>query len=143
MPHLVVLYTGNLEVHADVGGLCRALADTLLAQRDEAGAPVFPRGGTRVLAYPSAHHAVSDGGEAGRAAGEDGDYGFVYLNLRMGRGRSDAVKKRVGDALVDAAKASMSTLLAQRRVGVTLQIDESPGQVFDAKFGNLHELFGK
>ncbi|HET6600080.1 MAG TPA: 5-carboxymethyl-2-hydroxymuconate isomerase, partial [Burkholderiaceae bacterium] len=97
MPHLVILYTGNLDAPADQGGcdmdaLCRRLADTMLALRDEAGAQVFPTGGTRVLAYPAPHFAVADGGAAGRAAGGSGDYAFVYLNLRMGRGRSEAVK---------------------------------------------------
>ncbi|RZL88126.1 MAG: 5-carboxymethyl-2-hydroxymuconate isomerase, partial [Variovorax sp.] len=28
-----------------------------------------------------------------------------------------------------------------RHVGITLQIDESPGQVYDGKCGNLHPLF--
>ena len=54
MPHLVILYTGNLDPVADMDGLARALADTLVAQRDEAGAAVFPVGGVRVLAYPAA-----------------------------------------------------------------------------------------
>lgn len=147
MPHIVVLYTGNLESETDVDTLCRALGDALLEQRDEDGHVVFPRGGTRVFAYPSAHHAVSDGGAAGRATDADrehaGDYGFIYINLRMGRGRSDAVKKNTGDALVDAAQRCLSPLLERRRVGITLQIDESPGQVYDAKLGNLHDLFRK
>ena len=91
---------------------------------------------------PSLHHAVSDGGVAGRAAGEDGDYGFVYLNLRMGRGRSDAVKQRTGDALVAVTRAHFEPLFPHRRIGLTLQIDESPGQVYDGKFGNLRGLFG-
>lgn len=134
MPHIVVLYTNNLEADADIGGLCRVLADTLLAQRDEAGQVVFPVGGTRVFAYPSAHHAVSDGG---------GDYGFVYVNLRMGVGRSAAVKKAAGDALSTAARGHLAPLLEKRAVGVTLQVDEAPGQVYDAKLGNLHDLFRK
>jgi len=138
VPHIVVLYTANLERETDTGfdvaGLCRALADTLLEQRDEDQRPVFPRGGTRVFAYPSAHHAVADG---------SGDYGFVYANLRMGAGRSAAVKKRTGDALAATLRAQLAPLLARRRVGITLQIDESPGQVYDAKLGNLHELFAR
>ena len=96
MPHLVILYSGNLDARTDMSVLCRSLADTMLAQRDEAGKPVFPPGGTRVLAYPAPHFAISDGGAAGRAAGGDGDYGFAYLNLRMGRGRSEAVQQGVG-----------------------------------------------
>ncbi|MEX1167491.1 MAG: 5-carboxymethyl-2-hydroxymuconate isomerase, partial [Hydrogenophaga sp.] len=62
MPHLVILYTANLDKPAaeggvDMSGLCRALADTMLAVQDEQGAQVFPTGGTRVFAYPAAHSA--------------------------------------------------------------------------------------
>ena len=139
MPHIVVLYTGDLDtpqpggVNADIGGLCRQLADALLTVRDETGAQVFPTGGVRVLAYPAAHFAVADGSV---------DAGFVYLNLRMGRGRSEAVKRRTGEALRASAAAHFKPLLAARAVGITLQIDEGP-EVFDAKLGNLHALFNK
>ena len=132
MPHVVVLYTGNLERETDMSMLCRSLADALLAQRDEDDKPVFPRGGVRVFAVPSTHHAVADG---------SGDFGFVYLNLRMGKGRSDAVQRAAGDALADAARCHFEPLLTTRRVGITVQVDESPGQVYDAKLGNLHDLF--
>lgn len=142
MPHLVILYTPNLDTATDMNGLCRALADTLLAVKDDAGLPVFPIGGVRVLAYPAAHFAVADGGAAGRTAGGSGDYGFVYLNLRMGRGRSAAVHLSVGQALEATAKAHFAPLLATRHIGVTLQIDEGP-EVFDAKNSTLHPLFKK
>ena len=133
MPHLVILYTRQLDAETDMTALCRALADTMLAARDEAGRPVFPVGGTRVLAYPAAHHAVADGAR---------DYAFAYLNLRMGRGRSEAVRREAGEALLATARAQFAPLLASRPVGLTLQIDEGP-EVYDAKFGNLHPLFQK
>ena len=133
MPHLVILYTPNIEAEADMTALCRCLADTMLSVKDEAGQQVFPTGGVRVLAYPAAHHAVADG---------SGDFGFAYFHLRMGRGRSEAVKQRAGEALAAEAKAQLAPLLAKRHVGLTLQIDEGP-EVFDAKFGNLHALFTK
>ncbi len=131
MPHLVILYTPNLEAKIDMRKLCRALADTMLTQLDEAGKQVFPTGGTRVLAYPAAHYAVADG---------KGDYGFVYLNLRMGSGRSDAIKKEAGRALIDCARAFFDPVFKDNLVGLTLQIDEGT-QVFDGKLGNLHPLF--
>ncbi|MCY1366402.1 5-carboxymethyl-2-hydroxymuconate Delta-isomerase [compost metagenome] len=134
MPHLVLLYSPDLEREADIGGLCRALADCMLEQRDESGRPVFPTGGTRVLAYPAAHAAIADG---------KGDYGFLYANLRMGAGRSAAVHKQVGDSLLAVLRSHLDSLLEQRPIGVTLQIDESPGQVFDAKHSSLHPLFTK
>jgi 5-carboxymethyl-2-hydroxymuconate isomerase len=134
MPHLVILYTPNIESETDMTALCRALADTMLEQRDEAGQPVFPPGGTRVFAYPAAHHAVADG---------KADYAFVYLNLRMGAGRGAAVQRRAGDARMACAKRHFEPVLAKRLIGITLNVDESPGQVHDAKHGNLHPLFKK
>jgi 5-carboxymethyl-2-hydroxymuconate isomerase len=142
MPHLVILYTPNLEPETDIGALCRALADTMRSLKDDSGQAVFPTGGVRVLAYPAAHHAVADGGAAGRAAGSSADYAFAYFNLRMGRGRSDAVKRAAGEALTAAAREHFAPLLARRPVGLTLQVDEG-FEVFDAKFGNLHALFQK
>jgi 5-carboxymethyl-2-hydroxymuconate isomerase len=134
MPHLVLLYTPELEQQADMPGLCRALADSMLQQRDESGKAVFPIGGTRVLAYPAAHCAVADG---------KGDYGFLYANLRMGAGRSAAVHKTVGDSLLAVLRAFLDDILQQRPLGITLQIDESPGQVYDGKHSSLHPLFNK
>lgn len=134
MPHLVILYTPNIERETDMSALCRALADCMLAQRDDEGRQVYPTGGTRVLAYPAAHYAVADG----RA-----DYAFVYLNVRMASGRSASVQKRIGDALLAATKAHFAPIFDARHIGITLQIDESPGQVYDGKHSNLHPLFNK
>ena len=134
MPHLVILYTPNIDSKTDVSALCRSLADTMLALRDEADKPVFPIGGTRVLAYPAAHYAVADG---------KGDYGFMYLNVRMAAGRSDAVKKQVGDQLLDKVKQHFAPIFDKEPIGITLQVDESPGQVYDGKHSSLHPLFNK
>jgi 5-carboxymethyl-2-hydroxymuconate isomerase len=133
MPHLVILYTSNLESETDMSGLCRKLADVMLTVRDESSKQVFPTGGVRVLAYPAAHYAVADGQR---------DYAFVYLNLRMGRGRSPAVKQAAGEALLSAAKSHFEPLFASRYIGVTLQVDEGQ-EVFDAKNSTIHPLFAK
>lgn len=142
MPHLVILYSGNLDAQVDMSALCRGLADAMLEQRDETGKPVFPPGGTRVFAYPAPHFAISDGGAAGRAAGGSGAYGFAYLNLRMGRGRSEAVQQRTGQALMAVARTHFDPLMATQHVGLTLQIDVG-AEVVDAKHSTLHPLFNK
>jgi 5-carboxymethyl-2-hydroxymuconate isomerase len=141
MPHLVILYTPNLEAKTNMTALCRSLADIMLAQRDEADKPVFPVGGTRVYAYPAAHYAVADGGRAGKAVNGSTDYAFVYLNVRMATGRSHDVKKRAGDELLAGVKTHFTDLLASSPLGITLNIDESPGQVYDGKLSSLHPLF--
>jgi 5-carboxymethyl-2-hydroxymuconate isomerase len=150
MPHLVILYTSNLEAKTNMTTLCRALGDTMLEQLDEEGKQVFPTGGTRVLAYPAAHYAVADGGAAGRAAGQaqgwaggdPGDYAFVYLNLRMAAGRSDAIKKRAGDALLARATAHFDPLFTANHIGITLQVDEGH-EAYNGKHSNIHPLFQK
>jgi 5-carboxymethyl-2-hydroxymuconate isomerase len=142
MPHLVILYSGNVDAMTNMTALCRKLADAMLSVRDESDAQVFPTGGTRVLAYPAAHFAIADGGAAGQAAGGSGGYGFVYLNLRMGRGRSDATKKRAGEAISSAVGDHFADVLKTQHIGITLQIDEGP-EVFDAKHSSLHPLFKK
>jgi 5-carboxymethyl-2-hydroxymuconate isomerase len=133
MPHLVILYTANLEKETDMTALCRSLADTMLGVQDDNGLQVYPTGGTRVLAYPAPHYAVADG---------KADYAFVYLNLRMGKGRSETTQKRAGDALLLATKAHFQPVFMQRHIGITLQIDEGH-EVFDGKHSNLHPLFNK
>ena len=133
MPHLVILYTRNLDEAADMRALCRTLCDAMLTVKDESGRQVFPTGGTRVLAYPAAHSAVADGRR---------DYSFLYLNLRMAQGRSAAVHQRVGDTLVAAAKAQLAPLFDQRHIGMTIQVDEGH-EVFDAKISTIHPLFQK
>ena len=123
MPHLVVLYTRNLEAETDIGALCRTLADAMLAVKDESGAQVFPTGGTRVLAYPAAHFAVADRKpDPVRLVVERGGGDHLRLNravdperLRLlevhrladlGRGRLDLALKRAGVvAQVDLALA--------------------------------------
>jgi 5-carboxymethyl-2-hydroxymuconate isomerase len=131
MPHLVVLYTDNLSARTDMNALCRRLADAMLAVRDERSQQVYPTGGVRVLAYPAAHYAVADGAR---------DYCFVYLNLRMARGRSAAVKQQVGEALLAAARSQLEPLFASGYLGLTVQVDEGQ-EVFDGKHSSIHPLF--
>ncbi|MCM3563641.1 5-carboxymethyl-2-hydroxymuconate Delta-isomerase [Hydrogenophaga intermedia] len=145
MPHLVILYSGNLDHPpamggTDMGALCRRLCDALLTVRDEQDRQVFPTGGTRVLAFPAAHWAIADGGAAGEAAGRGGDYAFVYLNLRMAQGRSAEVHRRTGETMEAVCKAHFATHLATRAIGITTQVDEGH-EVFDAKNSSIHPLF--
>ena len=85
MPHLDIQYTANIAADTDMTGLCQTLLATLVALRNEADEPVFPLNGTRVMAWPAAHFAVADG---------QPDRAFIYMNLRIKQGRSDAIKKK-------------------------------------------------
>jgi 5-carboxymethyl-2-hydroxymuconate isomerase len=135
MPHLVILYTANLETKIDMDPMCRDLADAMLAQRDEENKAVFPLGGTRVYAYPAPHFAVADGKPP---AGQE--MGFMYLNLRMASGRSAAVKKATGDALIEVLHRHVDAAIQRDLIGLTLQIDEQPS-AYDGRISSLHPFF--
>ena len=127
MPHLDIQYTANLEADADMTGLCRTLTATLVGLRNDAGEPVFPLIGTRVMAWPAAHYAVADGAP---------DRAFIYLLLRIKPGRSDAIEKKAGDALLAAALAHLKPVFAQHAVGLTLEVDEG-AHIYEGKQNNL------
>lgn len=138
MPHLTILYTPNLESEIDMSGLCRELANTMLTIQDESGKPVYPIGGTRVLAWPAKHFAIADGSR---------EFAFVYLNVRMGKGRSPATVKRAGEVLTAATHAYVKEIFDRRgqegrNIGITFQVDEGQ-ESFDAKHSNIHPLFNK
>ena len=92
--------------------------------------------------------AVADGGAGGRKAamfdsnphGGSEDYAFVYLNVRMGKGRSEATQQHAGEMLVEVTKKHFADLFVKRHIGITLQIDVGP-EVFDHKHSNVHPLF--
>ena len=128
MPHLNIQYTANLDALTDMGKLCNTLAATLVALRGEDGvAPLFPVAGTRVMAWPAPHFAVADG-QPGRA--------FIYMKLLITPGRSEALKKRAGDALLAAASAHLDPVFAQHAVGLTLHVDEA-ARAYEGKRNNL------
>ncbi len=159
MPHLVILYSANLDQPqlfpgADMSSLCNKLAHQMCNQRDENGKAVFPVGGVRVLAYPAPHFAIADShtvkpnqaGEnnkpnnRGAQAGGSGHYAFAYLNCRMSKGRTAATHLLVGQGLDAVAKEHFASLLKTQHIGVTVQVDEGH-EVFDAKNSSLHPLF--
>ena len=145
MPQIIIHYTAQLDHQTDMKVLCRTLADTMLTVRDDAGQQVFPTGGVRVMAYPAPHYAVADGGAAGRAAAQfeqPDDYAFVYLSVRMGKGRSATAQQRAGEVLTQVTHAHFAPLMARRHLGVTLQVDVGQ-EVYDNKHSNIHPLFQK
>jgi 5-carboxymethyl-2-hydroxymuconate isomerase len=150
MPHLVILYSGNLDrpdlfPAGNMQSLCNKLAQQMCKQRDENDKPVFPVGGVRVLAYPAAHFAIADGDggnqpNRGKQVGGSGHYAFAYLNCRMAKGRTAATHLLVGNALEAVAKEHFAQLLLHQHIGITVQVDEGH-EVFDAKNSSLHPLF--
>jgi 5-carboxymethyl-2-hydroxymuconate isomerase len=58
----------------------------------------------------------------------------------MAPGRSDAIRKEVGDALLASAKAHLGPLYERRPIGMTLQIDDT-APAYDGRHNNIQPLF--
>jgi 5-carboxymethyl-2-hydroxymuconate isomerase len=109
MPHLTVEYSANLDSRADIGALC----DGLLAAALSTG--LFEIGAVRVRALRSEHYAIAD---------KLAENAFVDLNLRVGEGRTQEEKKRVGEALFAAAQELLSPLFDSPHFALSLEIRE-------------------
>lgn len=109
MPHLVVQYSANLDAVTDIQDLCSALNRVMV----ETG--LFPLGGIRVRAFPCTAYAIAD---------LDRKNGFTDMVLRMGAGRSEADKRRAGEAILAAAQTHFRALLDQPYFALSLEVVE-------------------
>jgi len=109
MPHLVIEYSPSLDEILDF----QIVAEAARAAAAETG--VFPIGGIRARTHRCAHAAVADG-EPTRA--------FVDCTLKMGKGRDEATKKRVGEHVFNALSKALDPAFAATAVGLSLEIRE-------------------
>jgi 5-carboxymethyl-2-hydroxymuconate isomerase len=128
MPHFIVEYTANLDQEADIPGLLKKVNDILIAQNG-----VFPIGGIRSRAIRLEHFRMADG---------QADYAFVHAQLKIGAGRDEATKQRVGDALFDMMKAHFAALYEKRYLALSMEIAEF-SEAGTWKHNNVHARFRK
>jgi 5-carboxymethyl-2-hydroxymuconate isomerase len=126
MPHFIVEYTANLEQEGDIPSLLKKANDTVIGQNG-----VFPTGGIRSRAVRLEHYCMADG---------QADYAFVHAQLKIGAGRDEATKQRVGDALFDMMKAHFAALYEQRYLALSLEIAEF-SEAGTWKHNNVHARF--
>ncbi|MDT8999592.1 5-carboxymethyl-2-hydroxymuconate Delta-isomerase [Paucibacter sp. APW11] len=132
MPHLTLEYSANLREQGRFDQLCRSLAQTLVAQRNEAGEPVFPIGGVRVRAIACEDWCVADGSVP--------EAGFVHARLLIGAGRSAAQQQACGDALFAQMKTHFAALYERQGLALSLELGEF-SEAGTWKHNNLHQRF--
>lgn len=125
MPHLTIEYSANIE--AQIGGLCHALRDGMLASG------LFEIGAIRVRARPCSHYAIAD---------ELAENAFADMVLRIGAGRSDADKASVGKALISSAETYFADLLARPYFALSLEVQEISA-AFSWKTNAIHPRLRK
>ena len=127
MPHIIIEHdivtgpSGPLDV--------AALADALHASA--AGMDALPTGGLRTRAHCADISRVGDGAPANA---------FCYVTVRLGHGRSDALRREIGKALFDVLSDwAEPAFKAERPLSLGLEVQEiAPGFTF--KRNNIHDL---
>ena len=128
MPHFIVEFTANLEKEGDIPGFLRKVHEALIAERE-----VFEVGAVRSRAVRLDTYRMADG---------EADYAFVHGTLKIGAGRDQATRKRVGDRLFDVMKAHFDALYQKRYLALSLEIVEL-SETSNYKRNNVHARFRK
>ena len=128
MPHFIAEYTDNIKDQADIKGMLRKVNQVLI---DQGG--VYPIGGIRARAIELHDYVMADDQE---------DYAFVHATLKIGSGRSEAVKKATCEALFEMMKDHFAPLFASRYFALSMELYEfDEGGTF--KQNNVHARFKK
>ena len=132
MPHLTIDHSANLGPDADMPGLCRKLAQCLIAQRAD-GQPVYPIGGVRVRAFAADAWCIGDGAL---------DAAYAHASMKVGAGRSPETLRATGDALFEIIKSHFAALYARSGLALSLEVEEF-GEAGTWKHNNLHARYRK
>jgi 5-carboxymethyl-2-hydroxymuconate isomerase len=127
MPHIIVEYTDNLGGDARIPELLKEINSTLIAQDG-----AFPIGGIRSRALALTDYCVADGAERRDA--------FVHITLKIGAGRSDAVKKKTCDELFEAVKAHFAQVFDTRGLALSMELIEF-SESGTYKHNNIHARY--
>jgi len=84
VPHIIVEHSKAISKHIDVENLLEALHECAI------GIEALPIGGIRTRAHEAIVSRVGDG---------QADRNFIYITIRLGQGRSEEVRRDIGDKL--------------------------------------------
>ena len=109
MPHQIIEYSANLSQSLDIDGLVLAL------HRAAAQHEALPVSGLRTRAHPVDQYQIAD---------EHPDNGFIAVYLRIGAGRSEALRKEIGMALYDVLVGYTETLFNKAPLALSYEVQE-------------------
>lgn len=109
MPHVTMEYSANLESQVDFDGLCRAIHSAGI----DTG--LFELGAVRVRAMKCDHYAVAD---------LLPQNSFIDTSIRIGLGRSQANKERLGEAINTTMNTFLAPQLAQPYFALSIEVRE-------------------
>ena len=124
MPHLTVEYSANLEEQINVMDLLRKIHEAALATG------VFEVGAVRTRAARREHYVIADGHT---------DNSFVAITARIAPGRDAETRKRLGQAIFDAACNYLEKVYQKTPIGISLEVHEIDNSMAYRK-NNLHMI---
>jgi 5-carboxymethyl-2-hydroxymuconate isomerase len=128
MPNIVVEYSANIAGDADIPGLLKTVAATIL-EVSQGGIPVAA---VRARAYRADDYVIGDG---------DPSYAFVNITVRLAKGRPEDMKVRVFDAVFAVVKRHLEPVDRKWTLAISMDVEEF-GDRLAYKQNRLHEKFG-
>lgn len=125
MPHFILEYTNNLKAEANIPLLLKKVNDSLLSHPD-----IIPIGGLRSRAIELGNYVIADG---------SGDDAFVHAILKIGKGRTEAEKKKIGDDLFSTIDKHFIKIFDRRYLALSMELYEFPTPTY--KHNNIHKRF--
>ncbi len=109
MPHIIIECSENLAQLVSLDDVVRRLHETALATG------VFPLGGLRTRVHVARHYRIADG---------DHRHVFMHVQMRIGKGRDVATRKRVSEQMFAALQDAMTPASTATTVALSLEIVE-------------------
>lgn len=125
---MAIDYSANLDAKVDMTELCALVSRTIL----ETG--LFEPGAIRVRAFRAEAYAIAD---------RLPENGFIDLNFRIGKGRTDQEKKRTGEAIFAAVSEHLTSLFTTPHFALSLEIREIDAELSWKKNAIHPRLRGK
>ena len=123
MAHLIIQYSENLDGQVNMTEVCSVMSGAM----QKTG--LFPLAGIRVRAYPVTYSSIAD---------EHRENAFCDMVLRMGEGRTDQQKSKIGIDLMAVAEVEFSTHLANPYFALSLEIIEI-SKILSWKKNSIHK----
>ena len=109
MPHVTMEYSANLQTQVDFDGLCHAIHTTGIATG------LFELGAVRVRAIKCDHYAIAD---------LLPQNSFIDPSIRIGLGRSQADKERLGEAINTTMNEFLAEQMSQPYFALSIEVRE-------------------
>ncbi|KGX84550.1 5-carboxymethyl-2-hydroxymuconate Delta-isomerase [Pontibacillus litoralis] len=124
MPHVILEYTDNLSQHTDIQLLLEKINSVLIEKK------VYPIGGIRSRAHEVNYYHIADGKEKDA---------FVHAILKIGKGRTEEVKKATCEQVFETIKTHFEEYCKHHYLALSLELIEF--QHATLKSNNIHERF--